>query len=103
MWHTWQRPRWWHVWVPLALVAGLLVLEPQASLAPGGHKVAQFLLALLMYGVFVGWMWCTRGTCLQEAYEREQAQEPLRRARQQRRDRSMHAYSPGRNLAALAE
>jgi hypothetical protein len=81
MWHTCQAPPWWHVWVPLLLVGGLLVLEPQTPLAPDGHQVAQFLIALLMYGVFMGWLWCARGARRHEAYEREQAQEPWHRAR----------------------
>jgi hypothetical protein len=82
MWHTYQGPQWWHVWVPLLLVGGLLALESQAPLSPGGHQVAQFLIALLMYGVFIGWMWCTRGTRLHEGSERQQAREYLHRARQ---------------------
>ena len=96
MWHTYQSPRWWHVWVPLALVAGLLGLESQAPLSPGGHQVAQFLLSLLMYGVFLGGCGARVETRLQEAYERVQTQEHLRRARQQRRDRSRALTSPGR-------
>jgi len=89
MCHMHQGPRWWQVWVPLLLVAGLLVLESQAPLSPGGHQVAQFLIALLMYGIFVGWLWCYRGTHLQEEYEREQAHERARKARQQRRELAM--------------
>jgi hypothetical protein len=94
MWHTYQGPRWWHVWVPLLLVGGLLALEPRAPLSPGGHQVAQFLIVLLMYGVFLGWMWCTRGARLHAEYEREQAQERTRRVRQQRREFSMSTHAP---------
>jgi hypothetical protein len=68
---------------------GLLVLEPQAPLSPGEHQVAQFLIVLLMYGVFMGWLWCYRGARLHEEYEREQAHECARKARQQRRERAM--------------
>jgi hypothetical protein len=86
---TCQSPRWWHVWMPLLLVGGLLGLEPQAPLSPGGHQVAQFLLVLLMYGVFMGWVWCSRGAHLQEEYEREQTHEHARQARQQRQEVAM--------------
>jgi hypothetical protein len=92
MWHTRQSPRWWQVWVPLALVGGLLVLEPQAPLSPGGHQVAQFLIVLLMYGVFMGWLWCYRGACLHEEDKCEQAHERARKARQQRRELAMSTY-----------
>ena len=94
MWHTHQGPRWWQVWLPLLLAGGLLVLEPQAHLSPGGHQFAQFLIALLMYGVFIGWMWRTRGAHLHEEYEREQGQEHRRRAGQQRRALSLSTHKP---------
>ena len=90
--HTCQRPRWWHVCVPLLLVGGLLVLEPQAPLSPGGHQVAQFLMVLLMYGVFMGWVWCYRGARLHAEYEREQAHDHARQARQQRRELARSTY-----------
>jgi hypothetical protein len=93
MWHTFQRPRWWHVWVPLLLVGGLLVVEPQTPLSPGGHQAAQFLIVLLMYGIFMRWLWCSRGARLHEAYEREQGQEQRRRARQQRRELSRSTHT----------
>ncbi len=94
MWHTRQGPRWWQVWVPLLLVGGLLALEPRAPLSPGGHQVVQLLIVLLMYGVFMGWVWCSRGALINETYEREQAQEWRRRARQQQRALVMSDYEP---------
>ena len=92
--HTYPGLRWWHVWMPLLLVGGLLGLEPQAPLSPGGHQVAQFLMVLLMYGVFMSWLWCYRGMYLQEEYEREQAHEHARKARPQRREVAMSTYGP---------
>jgi hypothetical protein len=92
MWHTRQGPRWWQVWVPLLLVGGLLALEPRAPLSPGGHQVAQLLIVLLMYSVFLGWVWCTRGARLNEEYERERAHERTRKVRQQRRDLAMSTH-----------
>ena len=87
--HTCRGLRWWQVWVPLVLVGGLLVLEPQAPLSPDGHQVTQFLIVLLMYGVFMSWLWCYRGARLHEEDEREQAHERVRKARQQRRALAM--------------
>ena len=92
--HTCRGLRWWQVWMPLVLVGGLLVLELQAPLSPSGHQVAQFLIVLLMYGVFMGWLWCYRGANLHEEYEREQAHERARKARQQRRTLTMSTYVP---------
>jgi hypothetical protein len=92
--HTCRGLRWWQVWMPLVLVGGLLVLEPQAPLSPDGHQVTQFLIVLLMYGVFMGWLWCYRGAHLHEEYEREQAHERARKARQQRRTLTMSTYVP---------
>jgi hypothetical protein len=47
-----------------------------------------------MYGVFIGWMWRTRGAHLHEEYEREQGQEHRRRAGQQQRALSMSTHKP---------
>ena len=94
MQHTYRGLRWWQVWVPLVLVGVLLVLEPQAPLSPGGHQVAQFLIVLLMYGVFMSWLWCYRGARLHEEDEREQAHERARQDRQQRRALAMRIYMP---------
>ena len=70
--HTRRGPTWWHAWLPLLLLGGLLVLEHQVPLSPGGHKIAQLALTFLMYGVVVGWLRCNRGALVHEAYEREQ-------------------------------
>ena len=80
--HTRQGPRWWHIGVPVFVLGGLLVLEPQAPLSPGGHKVAQLVIALLMYGMVMYWLRRNRGALIHEAYEREKAQEDTRRTRQ---------------------
>ena len=92
--HTRQGPRWWQVWIPLLLVGGLLVLESQATLSPGGHQVAQLLMTLLMFGVFMAWVWCSRGARLHEEYEHEQDKERIRRARQQRRALGLSDHEP---------
>ena len=91
-----RGPRWWNVWLPLLLLllGGLLVLEPQGPLSPGGQPIAQLVLALLMYGVVVIWLRCNRGALVNKEYEREKAQERRRAARQQRRDRLMSDNEP---------
>lgn len=91
-----QGPRWWNVWLPLLLLllGGLLVLEPQGPLSPGGHSIAQLVLALLIYGVVVIWLRCNRGALVNKEYEREQAQERRRAARQQRREPIMSDHEP---------
>jgi hypothetical protein len=86
MQHKCQRPTWWQAWLPLLVLGGLLVLEHQAPLSPGGHQVAEIALALLMYGVVVCWLRRNRGALVNEAYEREQAQEHTPTARQQRQE-----------------
>jgi hypothetical protein len=94
--HIRRNLRWWNIWLPLLLLlfGGLLVLEPQAPLSPGGHPIAQLVLALGMYGVVVLWLRCNRGALLHEAYEREQAQERARRLRQQMRVPAIHDDVP---------
>ena len=91
---TRQGPRWWKAWIQLLLVGGLLVLEPQAPLSPGGHQVALLAIVLLMYGIVRGWLRYSRGALIHEAYEREQAKEWVRRARQQQRVLALSDYAP---------
>jgi hypothetical protein len=95
-----RGPRWWNVWLPflLLLLGGLLVLEPQGPLSPGGHPIAQLVLALLMYGVVVIWLWCNRGALVNKEYEREQAQVRTHTAKQQRRNLVMSDDEPWDNV-----
>ena len=83
--HTRQGPRWWQTGVLPLLLGGLLALEPQAPLSPGGHKVALLAMALLLYGIAAYWLRHNREALINETYAREQAQEWKRRARQQQR------------------
>ena len=83
--HTRQGLRWWTAWVPLLLVGGSLVLEPQLPLSPGGHQIVRLGMTLLLFGIIVYWLRRNRGALINEVYEREQAQEWRRRARQQQR------------------
>ena len=89
--HKHVRPQWWNVWAPLLVLGGLLVLEHQAPLSPGGHAVAALIIALLLYGLVMYWLWCTRevhrGAYILEdleEYERQQEQAQAHTARQQR-------------------
>ena len=93
--HTRQGPRWWKTGVLPLLLGGLLVLEPQAPLSPGGHKVALLAMTLLMYGRVVCWLRDNRGALINETYAREQAQEWRRRARQQQRALVRSDDAPG--------
>ncbi len=92
--HTRQGPTWWHVWVPLLGLGGLLVLEHQAPLSPGSHQVAEIAIALLMYGLVVCWLRCNRGALVHAAYEREQKQARMYRVRQQRCEPAMSDHEP---------
>ena len=50
-----RRPGWWGLYALVPLMAGLLVLEHRASLAPAGHKFAQIGMVVCMYGLV--WLW----------------------------------------------
>ena len=94
MQHTHQGPRWWKPGGLPLLLGGLLVLEPQAPLSPGGHKVALLAMTLLMYGLVACWLRYNRGALINETYAREQAQECSRRARYQQRALVMSDDAP---------
>ena len=57
-----QVPTWRHAWGPLLLLGGLLVLERQLPLSPGGHQIAELVIALLLFGLVGYWLWYTRET-----------------------------------------
>jgi hypothetical protein len=76
----------WYVWVPpllVLLLVGLLVLEPQGPRTPAGHPIAQLVLALLIYGVVMIWLWCIRWALTNKADKRAQQQERVHMVRQQ--------------------
>jgi hypothetical protein len=82
---------WWNAWVPLLVVGGLLVLEPQAPLSPGGHKIALLAMTLLMYVVVMGWLRRNCGALIHEAYEREQKEGIYKTVQ---RESAMSDYEP---------
>jgi hypothetical protein len=84
--HKRQELMWWHTWVPLLLLAGLLVLIHQARLSPDGYQVAAFVMALLVYGFVIYWLWRTRRISRREAVEHAQQQERAHMGRQPRRE-----------------
>jgi hypothetical protein len=90
--HTRQGPTWWSTWLLLLLLVGLLGLEHQAPLSPGGHQVAQLVIVLFMYGLLLCWLWYNRGALVHEAYEREQAQGRVHKARQRRRELALSIH-----------
>jgi hypothetical protein len=53
----------------------------------------------LMYGVFMGWLCHYRGAHFHEEYEREQAHECARKARQQGRELAMSTSMPWEDIS----
>jgi hypothetical protein len=94
MWHKRQEPMWLHTWVPLLLLAGLLVLVHQARRSPDGYQVTAFVMALLVYGFVMYLLWRTRRISRREAVKRTQQQERAHPGRQLQREpaRSDHDF-----------
>ena len=90
--HKRQGQSWWSVCLLLLFLMGLLGLEHQALLSPGGHQVAQPVIVLLMYGLLLCWLWYNRGALVHEAYEREQAQKRVHKVRQRRREPALSTH-----------
>ena len=93
MYHIRRGPTWWHVWLPLLLLGGLLVLEHQSPLSQGGHKIVQLALTCLMYGVIVVWLRRNRGALINQAYEHER-KERVYKIMQRRRELAMSDEEP---------
>ena len=79
-----QEPTWRHAWGPLLLLGGLLVLERQVPLSPGGHRIAELVIALLLYGLVGYWLWYTRETPVFDAHTDEKEQERTHQATEHR-------------------
>jgi hypothetical protein len=90
---THQGPRWWTVWAPLLLVGGLLALESQIPMSPGGHQIVRLAMTLLMFGILLVWLRRNCGALINEAYEREQ-QEGVYKCMHQRRESAMSDDAP---------
>jgi hypothetical protein len=89
-----QRPTWWNTWLPFLLLGGGLVLAHQLSRPPGGHQAAALALALLLFGVVMCWLWCTRGADDHEEDEYGQQQVRAYTGRQQRQEPVMSIHEP---------
>src|SRR5262245_49684680 len=97
--HTRRSARQWHIWLLpllLLLLGGLLVLEPQGPRSPAGHPIAQLVLALLLYGVVMIWLWYTRGALANED-TRAQLQEYAYTGRPQRQKSAISTHEPWDN------
>jgi len=55
-----RRPGWWGVYTLVPLMGGLLMLEHGASVSPAGHKFAQIVIVVCIYGLV--WIWLRANT-----------------------------------------
>ena len=93
-----QGPTWWNAWVPLLLLGGLLVLERQAPLSPGGHRVVELMIALLLYGLVMCWLWYTR-----DHHWRQKGQKQAHKARKSGLASAMSDFEPWEDSWLLSQ
>ena|ERR1044071_2432901 len=55
------RPRWWILELLMALMMGLLLVEPSVPLTPGWHKVVSFIIVIIVFGLTALWVYINRG------------------------------------------
>jgi hypothetical protein len=63
-----RQPVWWVLYTLVPLLGGLLMLEHRASLSPAGHKFAQIVIVLCIYGLVWVWLRANELALLRVAY-----------------------------------
>ena len=68
-----QRPSWWLLYLSLPMMIGLFLIEMRLSLSDTGHRFAEFIIVLIVFGSMSLWLKANTGALIQEDLERWQA------------------------------
>ena len=71
-----QHPSWWLLYLSLPMMIGLFLIEMRLSLSDTGHRFAEFIIVLIVFGSMSLWLKANAGALIQEDLERWQAMEP---------------------------
>jgi hypothetical protein len=65
-----QRPSWWLLYLSLPMMIGLILVEMRQPLPETGHKMAEFVILLVIFGYIWLWSKANAGALIQEDLER---------------------------------
>ncbi len=68
-----QRPSWWLLYLSLPLMIGLILLEIRLPLSDIGHRFAECIIVLIVFGSMWLWLKANAGALIQEDLERYHA------------------------------
>jgi hypothetical protein len=68
-----QQPSWWLLYLCLPLMIGLFLIEMRLSLTDTGHRLAEIIIILVVYGYMRIWLNANTGALIQEDLERWRA------------------------------
>ena len=65
-----QRPSWWLLYISLPMMVSLFLLEMRLSLSDTGHRFAELIIVLIVFGSMSLWLKANTGALIQENLER---------------------------------
>ena len=68
-----KRPSWWLLYLTLPMMAGLFLLEMRLSLSKTGHRFAELIIVLVVFGSISLWLKANAGALIEEDLEGWQA------------------------------
>jgi hypothetical protein len=66
-----QKPNWWLLYLTAPLLLALLVMESQLPYSPVIHRIAEFAIVLLGFGLMLLWVRANEGALIDEEIEKE--------------------------------
>jgi hypothetical protein len=68
-----QRPSWWLLYLSLPMLIGLFLIEMRLSLSDAGHRLAEIIIVLVIFGFIWVWLNANTGAIVQEDLEKWRA------------------------------
>jgi len=65
-----QQPSWWLLYLHPPMLIGLFLLEMRLSLSDTGHRFAELIIVLIVFGSISLWLKANTGALIQENLER---------------------------------
>ena len=68
-----QQPSWWLLYLSLPVMIGLFLIEMRLSLSGAGHRLAEIIIVLVVFGFMWIWVNANTGAIIHEDLERWRA------------------------------
>jgi hypothetical protein len=68
-----HRPSWWLLYLSLPMLMGLLLFERRLTMSDTGHRLAEIIIVLVIFGFIRVWLNANTGAIIQEDLEKWRA------------------------------